>query len=594
MTSVRPRPRHAAGTGRWGRLAALLLALLLLAGAAGTAAAATDLPAALIERADRLRGRLPVIVRLRGERPDPTAAAARLRSLATRMAGTVPFGAPLRAAPERVTALVDGERLRALAADPEVVEIVPNTAFAVPRATTASPADASPLPGAPVEAGRGALLAILDTGVDAGHPALAGRVVAEFCSSYASARDAEGRPLQPIASLCPGGVERVEGPGVAAPCDLPRCEHGTHVAAIAAGGGVPASGGRPLGWAPAAEIVAVQLFSRVDDPVLCGGTAPCVLAFRSAVLDALDWLEQLARERPIAAVNLSLGDLGAHGTGFRFPCENEYRDVSAAIARLEELGTAVVAASGNDWLTGRIAWPACISRAVAVAAADRPLAEVAPFADFGPSVDLVAPGTAILSAVPGAAGLAVMDGTSMAAPAVSGAIARLVGEGAAAHGPAAALALAAAGAVRPLGRPLLTTLTRPAVLPTALPATGPAPGPAVAGMATGPLAPAARPTAARPAAADAPAPAAAARALLLSYPTGAVPEADRVESALARALGLAPGAELVVRPAPGGLVVEATRPLDRGAVEAALSGELAPRATSEQVGAKPLAPGARP
>ncbi|MCS6780777.1 MAG: hypothetical protein NZ555_13875, partial [Geminicoccaceae bacterium] len=71
-------------------------------------------------------------------------------------------------------------------------------------------------------------------------------------------------------------------------------------------------------------------------------------------------------------------------------------------------------------------------------------------------------------------------------------------------------------------------------------------------------------------------------------------EADRVESALARALGLAPGAELVVRPAPGGLVVEATRPLDRGAVEAARSGELAPRATSEQVGAKPLAPGARP
>lgn len=587
MPGVRPSPRA--------RCALLALGILLpLATAAfcAPAEAAVELPAALIERADRLRGRLPVIVRLRGERPEPAATAARLEGLAARLAGAVPFGATLRADPGRVTALVDGARLRQLAADPEVEEIVPNTAFTLPRAEAAA-GEPSPLPGAPLEAGRGALVAILDTGVDAAHPALAGRVVAEFCTAYTSPPAADGRPFQPIRSLCPGGVERVEGPGVAAPCDLPRCEHGTHVAAIAAGAGHPASGGRPLGWAPAAEIVAVQLFSRVDDPTSCGGTAPCVLAFRSAILDALDWLAELARERPIAAVNLSLGDLGAHGTGFRFPCDGDYPDVSAAIARLEALGAAVVAASGNDGLTGRIAWPACIGKAVAVAAADRPLAEVAPFADFGASVDLVAPGTAILSAVPGPVGLAIRDGTSMAAPAVTGAIARLVAAGLATDGPEAARRLVEAGGVRPLGRPLLTTLTRPTLVPATLVAAGPAGAPlsdAPAGAVPAAAAPPRAVAAAPPPTGTASEPPAGVRALLLGYPPGSVPAAEAVESALGRALDLAPGKELVVRPAPGGLVVEATRPLERDTVERALPSELAPRSIVPQLGAKPLAP----
>jgi subtilisin family serine protease len=576
-------------------LAVLSTALPLCLGTAVPAIAATDLPAALIERADRLRGRLPVIVRLRSERPDPAAAAATRDRLAARMAGAVPIDASLRAAPERVTALVDGERLRALAADPDVLEIVPNTAFALPWAE-ASPSAPSPLPGAPAEAGRGALVAIVDTGVDASHPALSGRVVEEFCTSYASARDADGRPLQPITALCPGGAESVEGPGSAVPCDLPRCEHGTHVAGIAAGAGLPETGGRPIGWAPAAEIVAVQVFSRVDDPVLCVGAAPCVLAFRSAILDALDRLAELARERPIAAVNLSLGDLGAHGTGFRLPCEGEFPDVSEAVARLEAAGTAVVAASGNDGLTGRIAWPACIGKAVAVAAADGPLAQVAPFADFGPTVDLVAPGTAILSAVPGPT-LATMDGTSMAAPAVAGAIARLVAAGEAPDGPAAARMLARAGAARPFGRPIVVTYTRPSLTPPVLAellAATPVAATAPAVAATAPAVAAATPAVAAVVTA---APAAAApgetRALILSYPKGETPVAAEVEAALARALGLVVGKELVVRSAPGGLVVEASRPLEPARVEEALRGPLAPRSIAAQIGAKPL-PGGKP
>ncbi|BCX19687.1 MAG: hypothetical protein KatS3mg117_3369 [Geminicoccaceae bacterium] len=582
MTKLGPRRTFVGGIAP-PVLAALLAALPLSGGTGEPAFAATDLPAALIERADRSRARLPVIVKLRREPSDDAGVKARTAGLAARMAGAVPLGPSLRAAPERVTAWVDGERLRQLAADPDVAEIVPNTAFALPRAE-ASATVASPLPGAPADAGRGALVAIVDTGVDGTHPALAGRVVAEFCSSFASAL-VDGRPLQPIASLCPGGETRVEGPGAARPCTLPRCEHGTHVAGIAAGAGLPETDGRPLGWAPAAEIVAVQVFSRVDDPVLCGGPAPCVLAFRSAILDALDWLTELARERPIAAVNLSLGDLGPHGSGFRFSCEAEHPDVSEAIARLEALGTTVVAASGNDWLTGRIAWPACIAKAVAVAAADQPVTRVDDFANFGPTVDLVAPGTAILSAVPGSA-LATMTGTSMAAPAVAGAIARMVAAGGAPNGVRAALALADAGAARPLGRPLLVTYTRPSVGPApAVAAARPVePEPRVSGPAAAPLSAAAS----QPASESAAGAPFGTRALLLGYPKSATPDPNAVETALARALGLVAGKELVVRPAPGGLVVEADRPLEAARTGAALPGALAPRSVTAQIGAEPL------
>jgi hypothetical protein len=76
--------------------------------------------------------------------------------------------------------------------------------------------------------------------------------------------------------------------------------------------------------------------------------------------------------------------------------------------------------------------------------------------------------------------------------------------------------------------------------------------------------------------------------LLLGYPKSATPDPNAVETALARALGLVAGKELVVRPAPGGLVVEADRPLEAARTGAALPGALAPRSVTAQIGAEPL------
>lgn len=96
--------------------------------------------------------------------------------------------------------------------------------------------------------GAGYTIAILDTGVDSSHPFLAGKVVHEACYSGTAAGST---------SLCPNGQTAVVGPGVATPCTLSGCDHGTHVAGIAAGTGSTFSG-----VAKDARIIAIQVFSQ--------------------------------------------------------------------------------------------------------------------------------------------------------------------------------------------------------------------------------------------------------------------------------------------------------------------------------------------
>ncbi len=146
--------------------------------------------------------------------------------------------------------------------------------------------------------GIGQAVAILDTGVDTSHPSLADKVVAEACFSTTSSGST---------SLCPDGSEQQFGQGAGANCGAGNsCRHGTHVAGIAGG-----SDSRFTGVAPGADLIAIQVFSLMDNG--------SVLAYYSDVLMALDWLYDQRNQYSVASANMSLG--GGRYTG---SCNNVY------------------------------------------------------------------------------------------------------------------------------------------------------------------------------------------------------------------------------------------------------------------------------
>ncbi|MEV0381189.1 S8 family serine peptidase [Nonomuraea sp. NPDC050643] len=265
--------------------------------------------------------------------------------------------------------------------------------------------------------GAGSVVAILDTGVAVNHPFLQERVLDEACFSPIDA-------VYSATSLCPDGTPEQEGPGAAdtdqGPCADPAldCDHGTHVAGIAAGDGEGVTGAPPAGVAPGAEVVAIQVFSMFTSEDLCGvGAAPCVLSFTSAQLAGLEKVLELKEEGvPLVAANLSLG-----GGQYTVACDGDPR--KAVIDTLRAAGVATVVAAGNDGYGAAVAAPACVSSAITVGATTDQDG-VAAFSNRGALLDLFAPGVSIVSSVPGGQ-WASLNGTSMAAPHVTGALAVL-------------------------------------------------------------------------------------------------------------------------------------------------------------------------
>ncbi|UMR29650.1 S8 family serine peptidase [Massilia sp. MB5] len=179
--------------------------------------------------------------------------------------------------------------------------------------------------------------------------------------------------------------------------------HGSHCAGVIAG----ANNGQGVrGFAPDAEIHVCKLFP--------GGQI-------SQLIDALEY----CIEKQIDVVNLSLG--GAE------PSEA----LEQQILRAKRAGIACIVAAGNSG--GAVQYPASSPNVLAVAAIGK-LGEfpsdsghsqtiskfvdadghfAAKFSCFGPEVAVCAPGVAITSSVPGN-NYAVWDGTSMAAPHITG------------------------------------------------------------------------------------------------------------------------------------------------------------------------------
>ncbi|OFW25350.1 MAG: hypothetical protein A3H97_06430, partial [Acidobacteria bacterium RIFCSPLOWO2_02_FULL_65_29] len=251
--------------------------------------------------------------------------------------------------------------------------------------------------------GAGTTIAVLDTGVEASHPFLAGKVVEEAC--YSS--DQPGLS----SSFCPNGLSQQIGPGAAPPCWLDGCYHGTHVAGIAAGNGVLA--GQPFsGVARGADIMAVQVFSQIDNSIACGGYAPCLGGFTSDIIAGLERVYAVAASRNIVAVNMSLGE-----GQFFAQCDNQpYKPM---IDSLRSVGVASIVAAGNDGHTSSMLSPACVSSAVSVGATNK-TDQVAWFSNVASFLSLFAPGEDIVSSVTGG-DYDILSGTSMATPHVAGA-----------------------------------------------------------------------------------------------------------------------------------------------------------------------------
>jgi len=286
--------------------------------------------------------------------------------------------------------------------------------------------------------GTDQIVAILDTGVQANHPffaAAGGKVLAEACFS-------SNIPGLLTTSLCPGQAEESHAAGSAAPCAIDGCEHGTHVAGIAAGDGRGVAGAPPGGVARGAKIIAIQVFSQVNDPSQCGGVffTPCLLSYQSDQIAALEWVDsqRLAfGTRRIASANMSLGGDVEIG-----PCPTD--PLAPAIAQLRtpnpgdatDTGVLTVIAAGNDGFTDALSNPACNPGAIAVASSNKAGSAVSSFSNMGSSgifKNLVlAPGgefsEAVISSLPpqfGFGSFGGLIGTSMAAPHVAGAIAVL-------------------------------------------------------------------------------------------------------------------------------------------------------------------------
>ncbi|MFI6761341.1 S8 family serine peptidase [Micromonospora sp. NPDC050417] len=221
----------------------------------------------------------------------------------------------------------------------------------------------------PFTQGGGVTVAVLDSGVDAHHPQLAGRVA--------------------------DGFDAVAGGGSANDDCLGT---GTQVAGVIAAGQAPAVGF--VGLAPRVWILPIRV---LDERGASGGVAaPDVLA--RGIDAALSWNADV-----LAVSAVSYTD------------DTRLRD---AVARAVSRGVVVVAAvgdRGDEQATGIIPYPAAYPGVVGVGAIDE-AGERWRGSQQGSFVDLVAPGGAVPTLQRGA-GMTVVNGTGVACAFAAGAVA---------------------------------------------------------------------------------------------------------------------------------------------------------------------------
>lgn len=213
--------------------------------------------------------------------------------------------------------------------------------------------------------GNGVTVAVLDTGVDASHPDLAGRLLPGYDAIHKTADDG------------------TDANG-----------HGTQVAGVIAA--LTGNDTGVSGIAPDAQILPVRVLNSLG------------LGYASDTATGIVY----AADHGAKVIDLSL------------TTPTKVAAVSNAIAYARGLGAVVVAAGGNDRLKGNPAsYPAADGGVIAVAATDAN-DKIATYSTKGGYIDVAAPGNSILSTFKGG-DYRAMTGTSAAAPQVA-AVAALV------------------------------------------------------------------------------------------------------------------------------------------------------------------------
>ncbi|MBM7173083.1 S8 family serine peptidase [Streptomyces sp. G44] len=229
--------------------------------------------------------------------------------------------------------------------------------------------------------GKGVTVAVLDTGADAGHPDLDGRVT-------------ESRSFVP-------GEEVTDRNG-----------HGTHVASTVGGSGAASEGGTEKGVAPGASLAVGKVLG--DEGY----------GSESEVIAGMEWA---AKDVGADVVTMSLGS--------QEPSDGTDPMAAAVNALSKETGALFVVAAGNTGAPSSIGSPGAADAALTVGAVDA-ADRAAHFTSRGPRAgdhalkpDLSAPGVGILAArsrlTAGDGPYTEMSGTSMAAPHVAGVAALL-------------------------------------------------------------------------------------------------------------------------------------------------------------------------